>query len=108
MAQTYAALQQQIARLQERAEAAKSREVGDVITKIKEAIAFYNLKPRDLFGAAPAAAKGNGARKPRKKQAAKRVKYRDENGNTWVGRGKHPDWVREALAQGRKLEDFLV
>lgn len=38
------------------------------------------------------------------------VKYRDpaNEGNTYSGRGKHPAWVREYLAAGRKLEEFAV
>lgn len=49
-------------------------------------------------------------------KAAKRTrkpvvpKYRDtENAaNVWAGRGKQPKWLVEALAHGRKLEDFLI
>ena len=29
-------------------------------------------------------------------------------GNTWVGMGKRPRWLQEALAAGSKLEDFLA
>ena len=46
------------------------------------------------------------ARKSRK--AARKVKYRDEAGNTWGGMGKRPQWLRDALAGGRQLDDFLV
>jgi DNA-binding protein H-NS len=27
---------------------------------------------------------------------------------TWVGRGKRPRWLREALARGARLDDFAV
>ena len=27
---------------------------------------------------------------------------------TWTGRGKRPGWLREALAQGARLDDFAV
>jgi DNA-binding protein H-NS len=36
------------------------------------------------------------------------VKYRDESGNTWAGRGAQPVWLREKLKAGAKLEDFAV
>ncbi|HEX7072008.1 MAG TPA: H-NS histone family protein [Rhodothermales bacterium] len=38
------------------------------------------------------------------------VKYRDPKNasNTWAGRGRKPRWLEEALAQGKKLEDFAV
>jgi DNA-binding protein H-NS len=36
------------------------------------------------------------------------VKYRDNSGNTWAGRGAQPVWLREKLKAGAKLEDFAV
>jgi len=37
------------------------------------------------------------------------VKYRNpETGETWCGRGRRPNWVREELAKGRKLEEFAT
>jgi DNA-binding protein H-NS len=36
------------------------------------------------------------------------VKYRDNSGNTWAGRGAQPIWLRDKLKAGAKLEDFAV
>jgi DNA-binding protein H-NS len=36
------------------------------------------------------------------------VKFRNEAGATWVGRGKRPQWLRDALAAGKQLSDFAV
>jgi DNA-binding protein H-NS len=36
------------------------------------------------------------------------VKYRGPKGEEWRGRGKTPDWLREAEKQGRKREEFRV
>jgi DNA-binding protein H-NS len=36
------------------------------------------------------------------------IKYRDDAGNTWSGRGKHPGWLTEKLDAGRTLEEFLI
>jgi DNA-binding protein H-NS len=36
------------------------------------------------------------------------VKYRDDSGNTWAGRGAQPVWLREKLKAGAKLKDFAV
>src|SRR5262245_30886108 len=36
------------------------------------------------------------------------IKYRDDAGNTWAGRGAQPVWLRERLKGGAKLEDFAV
>ena len=50
----------------------------------------------------------------RKKKAGDRkpakVKNRNPNDSsqTWTGRGKRPVWLRDALENGAKLEDFAV
>ncbi len=38
------------------------------------------------------------------------VKFRNPRdlSQTWSGRGKRPQWLRQALEQGRKLEEFSV
>ncbi len=36
------------------------------------------------------------------------IKYRDEHGNKWAGRGAQPRWMTEAIKKGAKREDFLV
>ena len=42
------------------------------------------------------------------KSARFAIKYRDDDGNTWSGRGKHPAWLKEKLEAGHQLEEFLV
>ncbi|WP_143044983.1 H-NS family nucleoid-associated regulatory protein [Variovorax sp. YR216] len=34
--------------------------------------------------------------------------YSDGSGNTWGGWGKRPNWLREALGAGKRLEAFQV
>ena len=37
------------------------------------------------------------------------AKYRDQNGNTWTGRGRMPRWMTAATKGGKaKKEDFLI
>ncbi len=35
-------------------------------------------------------------------------KFDDGKGNTWVGRGRQPKWLKDALVSGKKLTDFLA
>ncbi|OWU84975.1 hypothetical protein ATO6_10795 [Oceanicola sp. 22II-s10i] len=37
-------------------------------------------------------------------------KYRDPSdpANTWSGRGRQPGWVKDILASGKDLEDYLI
>jgi DNA-binding protein H-NS len=112
MTKTYSQIVKQIAVLQQDAEKARRKEVDGVIGRIREAIGVYKLTAEDLgFGSKPKAAKA--AKSPARKKAAKpkapaEVKYRNDTGGTWGGRGKRPQWLRDALTAGKSLADFAV
>jgi DNA-binding protein H-NS len=115
MTKTYVQIQKQIETLQREADKLKRKEVDDVIAKIKEAIEVYGLTSADLGFGLRGAGRGAAATKKRGRPAAKgrgkssaEPKYRDENGNSWGGRGPRPQWLREALAAGKSLQDFAV
>jgi DNA-binding protein H-NS len=115
-----AELNAQIAALQAQAEALRKREVADIIVKAKVAIAHYGLTATDLgFGkaarkvgksAAAAGAKSNakGSKRAAAKQPARAAKFKDDQGHSWSGIGKRPDWFKAALAAGKTPEDLLV
>ena len=117
---TLAALNAQIAALQVQADALRKKEVVEIIAKVKDAIVHYGLTAADLgfgkatgkVGKSPSAVGGKPATKGRKsanaKPAAKAVKFKDDQGHTWGGIGKRPDWFKAALAAGKTLEDLLA
>lgn len=100
MAKSYSDLQKQIASLQAEAERIKKAELADVIAKIKTAIKAYDITPKDLFGTRMATST--------RSKASGEARYRDEDGNVWGGRGPRPQWLRDALAEGKSLEDFAL
>jgi DNA-binding protein H-NS len=115
------AINAQIAALQAKAEAIRKQEAGEVVAKIKDAIARYGLTATDLglSAAAPKAFKSPEAVKPGRKAgrpvgsktAGKPVrvaKYTDGQGRTWGGIGKRPDWFKAALAAGKSPEELLI
>jgi DNA-binding protein H-NS len=113
MSKSYSQVVQQIEVLKAEAEKLRKKEVDDVIKRIKDAIKVYGLTAADLGLAsrAPRAAKAAGRRlgKGRAGKAAQaQARYRDDKGNSWVGRGKRPQWLRDALAAGKTLQDFAV
>lgn len=59
-------------------------------------------------GKANGAATNGGNAKSRKVRGAVAIKYRDDRGNTWTGRGKTPRWLVEAEKTGAKREAFLI
>ncbi|MCY7315437.1 MAG: H-NS histone family protein [Rubrivivax sp.] len=115
MTKTYAQIVKQIESLKTEAEKLRRNEVEGVIKRIREAIGFYNLSASDLglSGKVPAGAKADaGPFKRRKRKAAvpapKVIKFRNDSGGTWGGRGKRPQWLRDALNSGKQLSDFAV
>ena len=116
MAKSYVAMVEEIERLQAEAEALKRKEVNGIIKQIRQAISTYGLTASDLGlngtrkrGRPPGKAAPAGRKSTTKKTGAgRRAKFRDPSGNTWGGRGPRPQWLRDALASGRKLEDFAV
>ena len=102
---TYLELKEQAEKLLAEAEKLREQEIADAIEDIRRKIDLYGLTAADL-GFARSGPGGNGGRAKPAKAAAK---YRGPNGKTWSGgRGRKPQWVVEALKEGRNLEDFAV
>jgi DNA-binding protein H-NS len=108
-------LDKQIEALRREREAIRQREIAGVVDRIKEAIAHYELTADDLgFGSqrkpraqAPATKRRGRPAKSGGKPAGV-VRFRDQAGNTWSGRGKRPNWLKAALAEGKTLQDLAV
>lgn len=113
MTKTYLQVMKQIDSLKSEAEKLRRKEIAGVVGRIREAIQHYGLTAADLgLSGETKKPRKAGVRKgragPRASRPAATVKYRDEAGNTWVGIGKRPQWVRDALASGKTLKDFAV
>ncbi len=79
------------------------------VKELLELIEKYGLTQQDLFKA-PITATTN-ARAVEKKSGSTGsvpVKYRNDKGDTWTGRGKQPKWLEAEIATGKKREDFLI
>ena len=96
---TYLELKQKAEKLMAEAEEMRQKEIDAVIAEIRAKMKAFGLTAKDI-----------GAGRKRNSGAAKAVvKYRGPNGETWSGgRGRKPRWVTEALAKGKKIEDFAV
>lgn len=98
---TYAALQQQIAQLQQQAESLRVAEVAGVVARIREAIDVYQLTPEDLFGSVKRKTKKAAATNASADRKPSVPKYRDSaTGKTWSGHGKRPGWFVAAVESG--------
>jgi DNA-binding protein H-NS len=101
--QTLARIQKQIAALEAKAAKLREAEKAGVIARIKEAIEVYGIAPREIYSSTPVKTKPK-----QKKAVAGGPRFADGLGNTWIGRGPYPQWVKDALKAGKKLADFAV
>lgn len=117
MTKSYQQIVKQIETLKQEAEKARRKEIEGVVGRIREAISVYGLTADDLglgtskskrAGAAGFPAKKRGRKATQASKPSATIKYRNEAGATWVGLGKRPQWLRDALAAGKQLSDFAV
>ena len=102
---TYRELKEKGEALIRQAEEMRMEEIPGVIAEIKGRMAEYGIYASDLSDdssqhpmkrAKPANAKGV-------------PKYKDaKTGKTWTGKGRHPEWVTAALAEGKTLDDLVI
>jgi len=106
MSTSLSKIKSQIARLQKQA---ATIETG-IVARIKGEIAKHGLTVEQLFGGSSTVGATTSAVKPKaaKAGAAKPAKFADDNGNSWGGMGKRPQWIKDALESGKSLDDFLV
>ncbi|GKW34503.1 H-NS family histone-like protein [Pectobacterium carotovorum] len=89
-----ASAQQQNAERQAKIEALRARLLED------------GIDPAELLGSVSATKSAKSKRAPR----PAKYKYTDENGNEklWTGQGRTPKVIKEALDNGKSLEDFEI
>lgn len=92
---TYIELQNQIAELQRAAEEARANESQGAIEQIRKLMQDFSLSIDDIVG--------KGKKRGGKAKAEGAVQFRDDEGNTWSGRGRMPGWL-----QGKDKEQYRV
>ncbi len=103
---TYAEIQAQILSLQQQAEMLRRNELQAVIDDIKAKIAQFGLSARDL--GLDGTGSGKRGRKARARPEGSSARFVGPAGQTWSGFGRQPQWLRDALASGKRKEDFAA
>ena len=100
------ALQEEKAAIERKIEQARAAARDGAISKIIAIMAEAGVSAADLGFTPPSRPASS---KPRRGKSNRPPKYVDPaTGQTWVGRGKRPDWINAAVANGAKLEAFAV
>ena len=93
---TYKELKAQIAELESQAAAVRQQEFETVLADIRAKVAEFGYTPRDIFGSR----RGRAGQSP----GATSARYRDPaSGATWSGRGRAPNWIKDAKNRDRFL-----
>ena len=116
---SYKDIVQEIEKLQKEADRRKKLELASIIKSIRKQIAEHGLTPQDLGLEKRAsrkeiskAASGRKSRKIASRAGSKgskvAPKFRDQNNNTWSGRGKMPKWLSLAISKGATLDQYRI
>jgi len=73
---------------------------AEALSEIRARMLEYQISVADL------ASTGRSVQREKSKSVPK---YRNpETGKTWSGRGKRPQWIHDALADGQSLDKYLI
>jgi len=100
------AIRAQIRALEKRAKVIEGK-ADKRITALMKLISRHSLSLADWKQAVSLSKGGKRGAAPRKGKPVP-VKYADDKGNTWTGRGRPPLWLVAAEKAGRKRDSFLV
>ena len=108
------ALKARIAQLQKQLAAAEISK-APAIKKVKALMKKLGVTLEDLSEGKTSGRRGRPPKalsatpqKPNKSRGKVAIKYRDEKGNTWTGRGKTPRWLVEAEKTGKSRDAFKI
>jgi len=103
MSASYQELKQQSEKLLAEVEKARKKEVQEFIGEVRSKMEFYGLTIQDMGFST------NTRLVSKSDPSQSIIKYKSPDGQGWTGgRGRKPDWVMKALAEGKSLEDFAV
>jgi DNA-binding protein H-NS len=91
---TYKALQDEIAKLQRDAEVARANETTNAVAQIRALMSEYDISLQDIE---------NSSKKKDSRFRQVPIKFQDDDGNTWSGRGRTPAWLK-----GKDKEQFRL
>ena len=94
---SYRDLLDQIAALENEAKAVRELEVSKAIQHVWDVVAKYHLTAADIFPP------------PSKSKQFRVIRFQHpETGQSWVGIGKKPNWVKAAEAAGIDINSFRI
>ncbi|MFM1887351.1 MAG: hypothetical protein RL026_2508 [Pseudomonadota bacterium] len=83
------------------------KDKGPGIRQVQALMKKLGISVEDL-SSAPVAKRGRKPGAKAKAAGSVPIKYKDEQGNTWTGRGRPPKWLAALEAAGRNREEFKI
>lgn len=96
-----------IERAEQALEQIKKQKFDEVQEQIRQLATSVGMSPEEVIMQMSRGRRGSRAASAK---GVRIVRYRnpEDPEQTWTGRGKHPNWLREKLQAGANLEDFKV
>lgn len=91
--------------------ALKAAEVSErqaAIDEMKAAAEKYGFSFNELVGGAPTGTKRRASGAGRNTDLPAKYQHPENGALTWTGRGRMPNWLKEAVDGGAALDDYLV
>lgn len=99
---SYLELKQQAEDLLKQAEELRKQEIAAIIADMKKQIAEYGITAKDLgLSSSVAVKKGVG-------KSNLEARYKGPNGELWSGLGRQPQWLKDAIQQGKTKDEFAL
>lgn len=99
---TYEELMAQAKNLLKQAEDLRNAEKSEALSNIRSKMQEFGITISDL----------GGVRKYKVKSAAGKTdrpaRFKGPEGQLWSGLGRNPDWLRQAVADGKAKDDFKI
>lgn len=99
---SYLELKQQAENLLKQAEELRKQKIVAIIADMKKQIAEYGITAKDLGLSTSAVVKKNAGK------SKLEARYKGPNGELWSGMGRQPQWLKDAIQQGKTKEDFAL
>lgn len=82
--------------------AAEKKQIrSNAITMVQDLVNTFDIKPDEIDFS------GNASSKPSRKRSAPKYQH-PLSAQTWSGRGRQPQWVRNLAGEGLTLEDCII
>lgn len=85
-----------------------TREKAVAVAAAEKVAKAHGFTLAEINGSKPSAKSASKPRKKQKQASAPKFVNPDDNAKTWTGKGRQPDWFKQALAAGKTPDELAL